>query len=34
MYLHEKTMKFLSHKNIFTYSFISIDDYPMSEVSN
>jgi hypothetical protein len=26
--------KFLSHKNIFTHSFISIDDYPMSEVLN
>jgi hypothetical protein len=29
----KKTVKFLSHKNIFTHSFVSIDDYSMSEVS-
>jgi hypothetical protein len=23
--------KFLPHKNIFTHSFVSIDDYPMSK---
>jgi hypothetical protein len=28
----KETVKFLSHKNIFTHSFVSIDDYPMSEV--
>jgi hypothetical protein len=30
----EKTVKFLLHKNIFTHSFISIDDYSMIEVTN
>jgi hypothetical protein len=28
------SVKFLPHKNIFTHSFVSINDYPMSEVSN
>jgi hypothetical protein len=28
----QKTVKFLSHKNNITHSFVSIDDYPMSEV--
>jgi hypothetical protein len=30
----KETATFLSHKNIFAYAFVSIDDYPMSEVSN
>jgi hypothetical protein len=30
----QKTVKFLQHKNIFTHSFVSIDDYSMSEVLN
>jgi hypothetical protein len=30
----QKTVKFLPHKNIFTHSFDSINDYPISEVSN
>jgi hypothetical protein len=33
-FIVQKTVKFLSHKNISTHSFVSIDDYPMSEVSN
>jgi hypothetical protein len=28
------SVKFLPYKNIFTHSFVSIKDYPMSEVSN
>jgi hypothetical protein len=30
----QKTVKLLPHKNIFTHSFVSIDNYLMSEVSN
>jgi hypothetical protein len=30
----KETATFLSHKKIFAYAFVSIDDYPMSEVSN
>jgi hypothetical protein len=30
----QKTVKFLPHKNIFTHSFVSTDDYSMSEVLN
>jgi hypothetical protein len=33
-FIVQKTVKFLSHKNISTHSFVSIDDYPMSEVAN
>jgi hypothetical protein len=29
-FLQKKTVKFLSHKNIFTHSFVSVDNYPMS----
>jgi hypothetical protein len=32
--LSSKNCMFLPHKNIFIHSFVSIDDYPISEVSN
>jgi hypothetical protein len=30
-FTNSSKQKFLPHKNIFTHSFVSIDDYPMSK---